>query len=53
MWGTGDLSYPNNAEPFSELEMGKIELIDEFFVELIPAAKFPYFSSTVPLGVHW
>ena len=50
--GTRRLSYSNNAEPPGVLEIVKIEPIEEFFVELMPAAKFPYFSPTVFLGVY-
>ena len=53
MWGTGDLKYSNNAEPLRELEIIKIELIKDFFVELMFAAKFPYPLHTVSLGVYW
>ena len=42
----------NNAEPPGELKNVKIEAIEEFFVELMPAAKFPYSLSTVSLGVY-
>ena len=42
-----------NAEPPRELEIVKIKSIDEFFVELMPAAKFPYFPPTVSLRVYW
>ena len=42
----------NNAEPLGELEIVKIELIEELFVELMPAAKFPYPLPTVSLGVY-
>jgi len=49
---TGGLRYSNNAEPLGELEIVKIELIEEFFVELMLAAKFPYPLHTVSLGVY-
>ena len=48
----GNLRYSNNAEPLGELEIVKIELIEELFVELMPAAKFPYPLPTVSLGVY-
>ena len=47
MRGKGSLRYSNNAEPLGELEIIKIELIEDFFVELMLAAKFPY-----PLLTH-
>ena len=50
--GTRSLRYSNNAELLGELEIIKIELIEEFFVELMPAAKFPYDLPTVSLGVY-
>ena len=43
----------NNAEPPGELKNVKIEAIEEFFVELMPAAKFPYFPPTMSLKVYW
>ena len=45
--GTESLRYSNNAELLGELELLKIELVDDFFVELMLAAKFPY-----PLPTH-
>ena len=48
----GGLRYSNNAELVGELEIVKIELIEDFFVELMPAAKFPYPLPTVSLGVY-
>ena len=53
IWGTRSLSYSNNAEPLGELEIVKIELIEEFFVEPMLAAKFPYPLHIVSLGVYW
>ena len=53
MRGKESLRYSNNAEPLGELEIIKIELIEDFFVELMPAAKFPYPLLTVSLGVYW
>ena len=52
MRGKESLRYSNNAEPLGELEIIKIELIEDFFVELMPAAKFPYPLLTVSLGVY-
>ena len=45
--GTRSLRYSNNAELLGELEIIKIELVEDFFVELMVAAKFPY-----PLPTH-
>ena len=50
--GTESLRYSNNAELLGELELLKIELVDDFFVELMLAAKFPYPLPTVSLGVY-
>ena len=50
--GMGNLRYSNNAEPLGELEIVKIELIEEFFVELMLAAKFPYPLPIMSLGVY-
>ena len=52
MRGTGSLRYSNNAELLGELEIVKIELVEDFFVELMLAAKFPYPLPTVSLGVY-
>ena len=46
MRSTGSSRYPNNAEPLGELETVIIELIEDFFVEPMPAAKFPYLLPT-------
>ena len=35
-----------------ELEIVKIELVEDFFVELMLAAKFPHPLPTVSLGVY-
>ena len=50
--GTESLRYSNNAELLGKLELLKIELVDDFFVELMLAAKFPYPLPTVSLGVY-
>ena len=52
MRGTGSLRYSNNAELLGELEIVKIELVEDFFVELMLAVKFPYPLPTVSLGVY-
>ena len=49
---TGSLRYSNNAELLGELEIVKIELVEDFFVELMLAAKFPYPLPVVSLGVY-
>ena len=51
--GMGSLRYSNNAELLGELEIVKIELVEDFFVELMLAAKFPYPLPTVTLEVYW
>ena len=53
MRGMGSLRYSNNAELLGELEIVKIELVEDFFVELMLAAKFPYPLPTVTLEVYW
>ena len=45
--GTGSLRYSNSIEPLGELEIIRIELVEDFIVELMLAAKFPY-----PLPTH-
>jgi len=40
--GTGSLRYSNSIEPLSELEIVRIELVEDFIVEPMLAAKFPH-----------
>ena len=40
--GTGSLRYSNNAELLRELKIIRIELVEDFIVELMLAAKLPY-----------
>ena len=40
--GTGSLRYSNSTEPRGELEIVRIELVEDFIVEPLLAAKFPY-----------
>ena len=40
--GTGSLRYSNSIEPLGELEIVRIELIEDFMVEPMLAAKFPH-----------
>ena len=40
--GTGSLRYSNSIEPFGELEIVRIELVEDFIVEPMLAAKFPH-----------
>ena len=40
--GTGSLRYSNSIEPLGELEIVRIELVEDFIVELMLAAKFPH-----------
>ena len=40
--GTGSLRYSNTIEPLEELEIVRIELVEEFIVEPMLAAKFPH-----------
>ena len=41
MRGTGSLRHSNNIEPFGELKIIRIELVEDFIVEPMLAAKFP------------
>ena len=50
--GMGSLRYSNNIEPFEELRIIRIELVKDFIVEPMLAAKFPYPLPTVSLGVY-
>ena len=43
---------PKNIEPFKELKTIRVELVQDFTVEPVLAAKFPYLLPTVHLGVH-
>ena len=40
--GMGSLRYSNSIEPLGELEIVRIELVEDFIVEPMLAAKFPY-----------
>ena len=40
--GTGSLRYSNSIEPLSELKIVRIELVEDFIVEPMLAAKFPH-----------
>ena len=40
--GTGSLRYSNSIEPLRELEIVRIELVEDFIVEPMLAAKFPH-----------
>ena len=48
---TGSLRYSNNAE-LLRVKIVRIELVEDFFVELMLAAKFPYPLPVVSLGVY-
>ena len=52
MRGMGSLKHSNNIEPFEELKIIRIELVKDFIVEPMLAAKFPYPLPTVSLGVY-
>ena len=52
MRGTGSLGHSNNIEPFGELKIIRIELVEDFIVEPMLAAKFPYPLPIVSLGVY-
>ena len=47
--GTGSLRYSNSAELLRELKIIRIELVEDFIVELMLAAKFPYSLPIVSL----
>jgi len=40
--GTGSLRYSNSIEPLGELEIIRIDLVEDFIVEPMLAAKFPH-----------
>ena len=40
--GTGSLRYSNSIEPLGELEIIRIELVEDFIIELMLAVKFPH-----------
>ena len=40
--GMGSLRYSNSIEPLGELEFVRIELVEDFIVEPMLAAKFPH-----------
>ena len=40
--GTGNLRYSNSIEPLGELEIFRIELVEDFIVEPMLAVKFPH-----------
>ena len=40
--GTGSLRYSNSIEPLGELKIVRKELVEDFIVEPILAAKFPH-----------
>ena len=46
--GMGSLRYTNNTEPLGELEIVRIELVEDFIVEPMLAAKFPHPLYCVP-----
>ena len=52
MRGTESLRHSNNIELFRELKIIRIELVKDFIVEPMLAAKFPYPLPTVSLGVY-
>jgi len=48
--GMGSLKHSKNIEPFKELKIIRIELVKDFIVGPMLAAKFPY--PIVSLGVY-
>jgi len=48
----GSLRYSNTIEPLGELEIIRIELVKDFIVEPMLAAKFPYPLPTMSLGIY-
>ena len=47
--GTGSLRYSKSIEPLGELEIVRIELVEDFIVEPMLAAKFPWFPKLLLL----
>ena len=43
---------PKNIEPFKELKVIRVVLVQDFIIGPMLVAKFPYLLSTVHLGVH-
>ena len=50
--GMGSLKHSKNIEHFEELKTIRVVLMQDFTVEPMLVAKFPYLLSTVHLGVH-
>ena len=50
--GTGSLRYSNSIELLRELKIIRIELVEDFIVEPMLAAKFPYPLPIVSLCVY-
>ena len=50
--GMGSLRYSNSIQPLGGLEIIRIELVEDFIVELMLAAKFPNPLHIVSLGVY-
>ena len=50
--GMGSLRYSNSIQPLGELEIIRIELVEDFIVELMLAAKFPNPLHIVSLGAY-
>ena len=50
--GMGSLRYSNNAGILGELKIIRIELVEDFIVELMLAVKFPYPLPIVSLWVY-
>jgi len=42
MRGMGSLRYSNSIEPLGELDIARIELVEDLIVEPMLAAKFPH-----------
>ena len=40
--GTGNFRYSNSIQPIRELEIVRLELVEDFIVEPMLAAKFPH-----------
>ena len=49
--GTGSLKHSRNVEPFEELKIIRIELVNGFIIEPVLAAKFSYLFLVNIVGI--
>ena len=55
--GMGSLRYSNSIEPLGEFEIVRIELVEDFIVEPMLAAKFPHplycILGSILINISW